>query len=213
MTPSEVRQAEILAQAARLFREKGYLATSIRDIGEAVGVTSAALYYHFKNKDELLREVVCRGVQVVHEAVREAVEKEDEFFEKVRVGMRVHLLTSLEYQDFSAVILQEMRYLGPEDLAVAIAKRDAYESFWAELAEEAQKRGVLRKDIDAHLLRLLGLGALNWILTWFKPGGRYTAEQIADTQLEFFAYGVVPPDGRASILPEGDHAPSSFPVS
>ena len=190
------RQQDILKQAARLFRERGYLATSIRDIGEAVGISSAALYYHYKNKEELLREVVCQGVRLVHEAVSAAVDCEAELLDKVRAGMRAHVLTSLQHLDFSAVIIQEMRYLGPDNRQLAVDVRDRYEAFWAELGEEAVRRGVLRSGVDAALVRFFGLGAMNWVTTWYHPDGSYSPEQIADALFDYFAFGVLQPASR-----------------
>lgn len=190
------RQQDILKQAARLFRERGFLATSIRDIGEAVGISSAALYYHYKNKEELLREVVCEGVRLVHIAVAAAVDGEAELLDKIRTGMRAHVLTSLQHLDFSAVIIQEMRYLGPDDRQLAVDVRDRYEAFWAELGEEAVRRGVLRPGVDAALARFFALGAMNWITTWYHPEGAYTPEQIADSLFDFFALGVLRLDAR-----------------
>ena len=66
---------EIIIASAKLFRKNGYLATSIRDIGDALGITSAALYYHFKNKEEVLLAIILRALKEIRQAVETAVSK------------------------------------------------------------------------------------------------------------------------------------------
>lgn len=177
------RQQDIIFHVARLFREKGYPATSIRDIGEALGFSSSALYYHFESKDALLLEVMLQGVRAVHHAVEQAMEGETSIYQRIRAGLRAHLLESLEYQDFAAVLLQEMRYLNADDRRKVVDVRDAYESLWTRTLTEGLQAGLFRSEVDLHLLRLLGFGAMNWVVIWYKSDGKNTPEEIADAFL------------------------------
>ncbi len=190
------RQREIVGHAARLFRERGYLGATIGDIGDALGLTSAALYYHFRNKDEVLRAVALQGVRAVHEAVRRAIEAEPHPPGRFRAGLRTHLLTCLEYRDCAAVLLQEARHLRPDDRREVLRESDAYEALWAGLLDEAAAAGLFRPGTDLHLLRLLSLGALNWALFWYNPAGARTPAEIADAFVEYIGRGVLA-DGAA----------------
>src|SRR5712671_3237089 len=91
--PPEMRQ-KVLDAAAKLFRDKGFAATTVRDVAERCGIQAASLYYHFESKDEILGEVLDYGVRHVADAVRAAVEKlpaSASSYEKVRAAILAHL--------------------------------------------------------------------------------------------------------------------------
>ncbi len=185
------RQQEILINSAHLFCRKGYVATGIRDIAEAVGINSASLYYYFKNKDEILLEAIRFTIDLLHQSVEEAMETRSGLLEKFKAGMQAHLETSIAYQDLAAVLWQEARHLSPENQRRVIEKRDAYESMWAGLLEEAQEAGLIKPEVNLHMLRLLSFGSMNWVATWYRPDGEYTLSEIADQFFNLMGYGVV----------------------
>lgn len=191
MTRTNNRYQSILIESARLFRERGYLGTTIRDIGDALGITSAALYYHFKNKEELLQAVMLIALRELHAAVGDVIEQEQDPARRIRAAMRVHLRISIDYQDFAIVLLQETRYLTPEGRAQVIDERDGYEAIWAQMFEEGRRAGLFKPTVDPHLLRLLTFGALNLVVTWYRPTGLYRAEQIADALYLYASEGVM----------------------
>ena len=89
----EMRQ-KVLDAAARLFREKGYAGTTMREVADRCGIRAASLYYHFPSKDEILGEVFDYGVRHVADAVRAAVDElpaSASSYEKVRAAVRAHL--------------------------------------------------------------------------------------------------------------------------
>ncbi|MCA9980892.1 MAG: TetR family transcriptional regulator [Anaerolineales bacterium] len=185
------RQQEIIMEAARLFRQKGYLATSIRDISDSLNITSAALYYHFKNKEEILAEVMRLSLQRLHEAVVTAVDEEETPWAQTRAALRTHLRISLEHQDFAIVLLKDLRHLTPEWREEVVAARDAYEDMWQGMLAASQQAGIFRPEVDLDLLRLIRLRAANLVVTWYKPTGKYTPEQIADAFLDYISQGVL----------------------
>lgn len=185
------RYESILIESARLFREKGYLATSIRDIGEALGITSAALYYHFKNKEELLSAVMLVALRELRTAVEDAIASEATTAGRIRSALRTHLEISVDYQDFAIVLLQEVRYLSGESRLRIVEQRDAYEDMWNKLFEEGVRHNIYKPDVDLGLLRLLTFGAINLVVTWYKPTGTYKPQQIADTLYRIAAEGVI----------------------
>ena len=76
------------------------------------------------------------------------------------------------------VLLFEWRSLRGNARKEMISLRDSYEALWAAMLKSLADQGVIRKDVDLDLLRLIGLGALNWVATWFRDGGRYSLEEI-----------------------------------
>ena len=194
------RQQEIIAESARLFREQGYLATSIRDISEAMGMTSAALYYHFKNKEEILLEIMRLSLHSLRDAVQTAVASQNTPWGQLRVALQTHLAISLEYQDFAIVLLKDLRHLSADQRMNVVAARDAYEDMWQGLLEACQEAGLFRPEVDLDLLRLLTFGALNLVVTWYKPEGKLGPEAIADAFLDFIGRGVLQPEGVLALI-------------
>ncbi len=194
------RQQEIIAESARLFREQGYLATSIRDISEAMGMTSAALYYHFKNKEEILLEIMRLSLHNLREAVQTAVASQTTPWGQLRVALQTHLAISLEYQDFAIVLLKDLRHLSADQRMNVVAARDAYEDMWQGLLEACQEARLFRPEVDLDLLRLLTFGALNLVVTWYKPEGKLGPEEIADAFLDFIGRGVLQPEGVLALM-------------
>lgn len=197
MARTSNRYQKILIESARLFRHNSYLATSIRDIGDALGITSAALYYHFKNKDELLQAIMLVALNELEKAVKGAIRTEKDPLERIRLATHTHLKISVEYQDFAIVLLQEARHLAPDGLERVIAERDAYERIWAKLFMDAHKAGLYKAGIDLNLLRLLMFGTINLVVTWYKPTGVLTPEQIAEAIFRYTTTGVID-DGALS---------------
>ncbi|GAB6876578.1 TetR/AcrR family transcriptional regulator [Thermaerobacter litoralis] len=195
------QQDTILQQAAGLFARQGYPATTMRDLAAALGVTPAALYYHFANKDQLLLEVMLHGIRVVHRRVEAAMAAAGPgLAERIWAGMRAHLLACLEHQDFVAVILQESRYLSPEAAQQVVAARDAYEALWARTLEEGAAAGLFQAGVDLRLLRLFGFGAMNWVTVWYRPDGPQSPEAIADAFLLYMAKGVLRPEVAGELI-------------
>jgi len=187
---TESRYNQIIRKSANLFRIKGFPATSIRDIGDSMGLTSAALYYHFKNKDEVLLGIMEQGLEVVTGAVQEAVDRESDVISKLRAAVRAHIQMSLEHQDYAAVLLQDVRHLSEASRETVVAKRDAYEAIWTNLLSTAASKGILRTDLDLHLLRLMIFGTLNLVTNWYRPEGEYNPQQIADTYFDYIFHGI-----------------------
>ncbi len=124
------RQQEIILQSARLFREKGYLATSIRDISESLNMTSAALYYHFKNKEEILLAIMHIGLENLTKGVEAAVSEHSDIWDKLRAAFQTHMRASLDNQDFAYVLLKDLRHLSPEWRGGGVAKQIGRGAGW-----------------------------------------------------------------------------------
>jgi AcrR family transcriptional regulator len=173
------RRADIVRAAGRLFHEKGYSATTIRDIAGAVGMRSGSPFYHFKTKQDMLRAVVLEGLTAINAAVAEAASSGKSPRATFEAMLRAHLgqLLGVEGRDFAATLLHESRHLAPEVLAELVALKDHYEDMWRKVLKDLKRAGLLAD--DSHVARLFLLGALNWTVQWYRPEGSRTVEQIA----------------------------------
>ena len=181
------RRAELIRAAGRLFVDKGFDATTIRDIADAVGMRSGSPFYHFKSKQDMLKAVMIEGLTAALEAQQAALAGLKEPEEKFRALVQSHLRIILEDHTEFPVLLYEWRALSEESRAEVIAVKDRYEAVWQPVLRELKKAGRIAD--DGKVARLLLFGALNWVVQWYRPGGGSGIEQIAERAIELFLCG------------------------
>ena len=164
---SNNRREQILDAAARLFVEKGFSATSTRDIARVSGMLPGSLYYHFSSKEDLLVAVYEEGVGRIGKSVDEAVaQAEAEPWARLERACAAHLGMLLGGSDYAHVIarVQPGDVPGAEQSLVAL--RNRYELRFAHLVEALP----LAPDVDRSVFRLMLIGAMNQAPVWFRPG-------------------------------------------
>ncbi|MFA7416767.1 MAG: TetR/AcrR family transcriptional regulator [Rhizobium sp.] len=171
----------LLRIAAKLFREKGYTATSIRDIAKRAHIESSALYYYFASKEALLDAVLERSINSVMAAVREAIRQlpaDASPRERFRVSIATHSRVVVLHGDYA---LASRRVIGQIPLSVRRkhdAMRGAYGGYWKELFNLAARNNDFADDAQPGLARMLLLGAINWTTEWFDAN-RKAPEEVA----------------------------------
>jgi AcrR family transcriptional regulator len=182
------RREELLRVSAKLFREKGFDGTTIRDISSAAGMHSGSPFYHFKTKQDILLAVMEHGLA-------EGLRKSEEVMalalspgQKLKGLIRAQLGTILEDgSDFIPVLLYDWRSLTPANRRRIVALKDRYDALWQQVIDELKRAGHMPG--DAQLVRLLILGAVNWTGTWYRAGGRLSLDEIADGAARLFLQG------------------------
>jgi len=183
----------VLDVAARLFREQGYGAVSLRKIAAAAGIKAGSIYYHFGSKDEIVVAVLDAGIQVVHESMRQAVSALPAGTgaeATLRAAIGAHLRALLDVSDYTSA---NVRIFGQVPQSVKDANlptRRAYEAEWDTLLARLQDDGALKRDVDIRRLRLMLIGALNATLDWFDPD-RGSAEALSRTYADVFLNGIL----------------------
>lgn len=170
----------ILTEAARLFRENGYERTTVRQIADACGLLPGSLHYRYPAKEAILLDMMRVAIEQTIRAIIDATAPVADPLQKLRSAMQAHIRVLLSGNDMFYVLLFEWRSLSGEAREAMIAERDRYERYWAILLDTLKVQGYIRPEVDLHMLRLIGLGALNWVATWYREGDRYTEEQIGD---------------------------------
>jgi TetR/AcrR family transcriptional regulator, cholesterol catabolism regulator len=177
------RREIIVKAAGRLFREKGYEGTSVRDLADAVGLQSGSLFFHFRSKEEILLSLLegglRRAVAILDRHLAAAVSPR----EKLSAILHGHLQAILdEERDAFYVVLRDWRTLSPYSRKKVIALRDEYENRIALSLNELAHSGLIPG--NTRLFRLFLLGALNWTVQWYRPDGDLTIGELADSFLE-----------------------------
>ncbi|KPU99457.1 TetR family transcriptional regulator [Variovorax paradoxus] len=162
----------ILLEASRLFRHHGYAATTLREVADAAGIKAGSIYYHFESKEQILGEVLDKGILAVAKAVRERVEALPQGAtarKKVAAAIEGHLWGLLHHGDFTSANIRIYGQIPPAAKNRHRKVRRDYADYWDALLDEALQRGELRRDIGATIARLFVIGALNWTVEWYNP--------------------------------------------
>lgn len=168
------RRGDLVRAAAQLFREKGFEATTIRDIAGAVGMQSGSPFYHFANKHELLMAVMEEGLRLGLERTRAVVDAAGlSAVERFRRLVRAHYGILHETgSDFIPVMLYDWRSLPAPYRRRIVDLKDGYDALWQTTLDALHAEG--RLGADARIARLMILGAINFSATWYhaRPRGR-----------------------------------------
>jgi AcrR family transcriptional regulator len=184
------RYGEIVEAATTLFSKKGYEATSVRDIADAVHLKPGSLYAHIRSKDDLLVVIIERVSDVFRErAAVPLADTESSIPDRVRAFLKGHMQTIAENLPSATVFLHEWERLDPERQKLILKVRTDYEDSLASLIEEGVRRGDFR-DVSPRMAAKAFLSLANWAYTWYSPKGRLSVEEIADQFFDMLFTGV-----------------------
>ncbi len=189
---SDRTRQEILRAAAILFRNRGYAASTLREIAAAAGMKAGSIYYHFDSKDEILDEVLDQGVREVYDGVRAVIGSGADgadYRAKIAAAIHTHLTLLLAHSEFTSANIRIYGQL-PENIRERHRPlRRAYTELWQTLSQDAQQAGQLREDIKIVPLRQFLLGALNWTVEWFDAE-RHSVDELARRCTRLFFEGI-----------------------
>jgi AcrR family transcriptional regulator len=177
-----VTQRERIESAAgALFRERGYAATSVRDIARALDIQGASLYAHIASKEDVLWAIVNRAADRFESAAESAADAtaSDPADERIRAMTRAHVAVVTGDPHLASVFVREWRQLSDKRRQAIRARRDRYEARFRAVITEGVGDGVFT-DVDPPMASLFILTALNGLVDWYRPGGRLPADAIAD---------------------------------
>jgi len=178
----------ILRAAARLFRERGFADTGMRDIAAAADLSAANLYHYFDGKNDLLFYCQDRALDRMLAAVVAARRESPSATERLRVVFTAHLQTLLDEIEGATAHLQ-IDSLPPKLRDAIVKKRDSYERALRRLIADGIKSGEL-VDMEPAVVARAMLGAMNWTVTWFRPDGPETAAAVGEVISGFLVRGV-----------------------
>lgn len=186
-----MNKEQILEVAAQIIRQKGFHATSMQDIADGVSLQKASLYHHVASKQEILLELLDQALDLITDSVTQVMQQDISPQEKIRQACRVYLGALANRSDVVSVLLLEHRSLEPKYRAKHIPRRDRFEKLWRAIIHEGIDAGVFCDTNDIPLAARILLGNLNWVITWYKPTGPLTTDQIADHISSLFMNGLL----------------------
>ena len=187
----EQRWEEIVEAAAKIFSQKGYEATSLQDIANTVGILKGSMYYYFKNKEDLLFELVQRALA----AHQPSLVEEPEVAQapapvRLRAFIRRWMALNRKQRLWRGVAESEFTRLRGKRLKEVIAERDKFSAFAKEIIEQGVRDGDFDATIDTSVVTSTLFELMNTTSSWFKPSGRLSYAELADWYATFFIRGL-----------------------
>lgn len=180
----------MLALAGKLFAEKGYRATTVREIADAAGILSGSLYHHFDSKESIGDEILSSFINQVLADYRAAVASASDPRMAIEQIVRSTSRTLSHHRAALAMLQHDWSYFRaqPRFAYLPRALRE-FERTWTEQLELGKQAGLFRADLDARLTYRL-LRDVLWIPAQWRRAGGYTTDQVADGFLRILFDGI-----------------------
>jgi TetR/AcrR family transcriptional regulator, cholesterol catabolism regulator len=175
------RREEILALASKIFADKGYASTTVREIADAAGILSGSLYHHFASKEAMLDEIMHGFLDHIVEQYRATVAAGGDPIDVLRALIREAFSSLGGNPAALAVMINEFNFLVQfPRFAYLREGAEETERLWTGVIEAGMRTGVFRSDIDARMIYRFMRDTI-WIsVRWYRPEGKYSPEEIAD---------------------------------
>jgi TetR/AcrR family fatty acid metabolism transcriptional regulator len=175
----------------KVFARQGFFQSTVSQIAKEAAVADGTIYLYFKNKDDILVQFFSYKTKLVFERFREKVDQADNALDKLRNLIRLHLAEFQNNRDMAIVYQVETHQNSrlAEDQIREMAKM--YYEIIAEIVEQGQIEGTIRKDLYMGLVKRLIIGAVDEVInTWLHAGGKYDLVSMADPLVELFINGI-----------------------
>jgi len=183
------RKDQIETVATALFKERGFAATSMRDLANEVGIEAASIYSHVRSKEELLQSICFKMAQDFFEVLEKLDSKELSFGQRLREIITAHVLIITRNVAASVVFQQEWRHLSEPYLSHFLELREQYEQRIRDIISEGAEKGEFVTS-DARFVTRTLLSSLNWIPQWYQLDGFLSPADIARNIADLFLNGL-----------------------
>ena len=199
--------AEVILQAAAArFRSQGIGDTTLREIAAEAGVLLGTVHYWFPTKESILLALTERAAEIAVQTIEDAITGETDPARRLWLAFRAYLNALVYGDSITTVLLYEYRPRDNEEWAAVSRLRERFDRTWDGLLHQAVGAGCVRGDVNVSIVRLLSLGAINWIPMWYSEQGEMDLDEILDHFMNLFARGVFVPEGAQPWHGEGHQA-------
>jgi AcrR family transcriptional regulator len=177
--------------AASLFARSGFYGTRMEDIAAGLDLQKGALYYYFDSKEALLTSLVETRVGVALDVLAEIADRDQSATDRVRAAVAGHLSVFQEHADLYTIFNTERLHSISKDTAEKVNTLGReYEKVWGRVIAEGIAAGEFRSDLDVDVTVKAILGACNTTLTWYRPDGRLSIDEVASRFADLFLDGM-----------------------
>jgi AcrR family transcriptional regulator len=191
------RLAGIYRTAAEIILRKGYDATSVNDIANALGMTKAGLYHYINGKKELLFNIMNFGLDELSEEVVTPAQAITDLGARLRFIITSHAQLVTRGQGAITILVDEVMALTPAQNRIITRRKREYFDRLREVLDQLKAEGRLQ-DVDTTVAAFSLLGMIHWLSRWFRQTGSLTEEQVAEQIAKIALHGLMRPESRAA---------------
>jgi len=185
------RRDELLAIAARLFAERGFRNTTVRDIADASGILSGSLYHHFDSKESMVDEILQTFQNELFAGYDEILASKAPARQRLEAAVRLSFEALDQHHHEVAIFQNEADWLGTQERFTYLAERNAQSrNVWVTLLSDGIAAGELRSDLDVELVYRFIRDSVWFAVRWYRPGGDLTPRQVADQFVTLLLDGI-----------------------
>jgi AcrR family transcriptional regulator len=175
------RRETIVEKAAELFATKGVAATTVRDIGDAAGILSGSLYYHFPSKEAIVEEIVIPFFRQLIESYRAALDEHEDARSRLEELIRTSFRAIDEHPHACEIFQNDFKYLlSLPQLTELDSLNEEVQNIWLETLEHGVDEEVFRADVEPKIFYRFARDAIWFVVRWYHPDGRYTVDGLSD---------------------------------
>ena len=191
-TAAGTRRDELLAIAARLFAERGFRNTTVRDIADAAGILSGSLYHHFDSKESMVDEILQTFQQELFAGYEQILASDENPKRKIEAAVRLSFEAIDQHHHEVAIFQNEADWLGGlgERFAYLAERHAQSRQVWLTLLREGMESGDLKSDLDLELAYRFIRDTVWVAVRWYRPGGELPARKVADQYLSILLDGI-----------------------
>jgi AcrR family transcriptional regulator len=190
------RLAEIYRTAAQIILRKGYDATSVNDIANALGMTKAGLYHYINGKKELLFDIMNFGLDELDEEVVRPAQSITDTTARLRFIISNHARLVTRGQGAITILVDEITALAPAQSRKITHRKRTYFDCLRDTVHQLKSEGKLQ-DVDTTAATFSLLGMINWLSRWFRQDGALTEEQAAEEIVKIALHGLLRSEAAA----------------
>ena len=189
------RRRELIGVATDAFYRLGFGSAAMRDIAAEVRFTQAAIYYHFRNKEEILFAIIDGFTDFLYATLAKTFCAASDPAQGLRQGMHAHILLSERRYREIKLVIEDKRFLSPEHRAIITEKENAIYQLYKSRVASLTGSGRARK-LDASAVTFAMLGVINYFYHWFRPRGRLRLAQVARDSIDVLLDGLLLPEPK-----------------
>lgn len=174
-----LKKERILAEAQRLFFERGFKGTSLDAIAEALDMTKPFVYGIYDKKTDILFDIALRNIRTALQAIQSAIELPGSCRHRLAEAARRLTMVCIDHQEAVAVFFREEAFLDPEHVSVINDFKEQVDRALAGLLQEGVEAGEFKLQ-DVRTASLAIGGMISWSYTWYRPTGRLSADDLKE---------------------------------
>jgi len=180
----------IIAAAVRIFSQRGYTGTSMRDIAKEVGILPGSLYAHIESKEALLVEIVLSGTKSFQSIQKMIAKSDASATDLMSTAIKEHIKIVAENPEKCLIVFHQWRYLNESNRALAVFMRRKYAESFSNIVKKGIASGEFSPELDKRIAVFSILGALNWTPEWFSSKGTEKADEIGKKMVDFLLFAL-----------------------